>query len=213
VQSYGFRAGELRAVSQSLIQRLPAMSDIHYESLGGEIMLKRISMSAVVIALAVSIVPISVARQRNANDRFTERIRKELVTLPYYGVYDNLSFQVNGSVVTLYGQVVRPSTRTEAERRVKRIEGVDRVVNNIRVLSPSSFDDGIRRRIYRAIFSSDGLYRYAMGANPSIHIIVDRGHVTLDGVVSSQMDSQLAYMAANGVPGVFSVTNNLRVER
>jgi hyperosmotically inducible protein len=166
-----------------------------------------------VLAIAISIVSIAAARQRNSYDRFTERIRKELVTLPYYGVYDNLSFQVNGGFVTLYGQVVRPSTRTEAERRVKRIEGVERVINNIKVLSPSSADDGIRRRIYRAIFSSDGLYRYAMGANPSIHIIVDHGHVTLDGVVSSQMDSQLAYMAANGVPGVFSVTNNLRVDR
>lgn len=154
------------------------------------------------------------ARQTRAdNDRFTERIRKELVKIPTYGVYDNLGFEVKGNDVILSGQVVRPSTRTEAERRVKRIEGVDNVINNIEVLSPSSSDDRIRRRVYRAIFSSGSLYRYAMGANPSIHIIVNRGRVTLDGVVATKMDSQMAYMAANQVPGVFSVTNNLRVER
>jgi hyperosmotically inducible protein len=87
------------------------------------------------------------------------------------------------------------------------------VINNIQVLPVSSFDDSIRARAYRAVFRSGSLYRYAMGANPSIHIIVNRGHITLEGVVSNKMDSQLAYMAARGVPGAFSVTNNLRIER
>lgn len=140
------------------------------------------------------------------------KIRKELVTLPYYGVFDNLAYQVDGDTVTLSGQVVRPMTRKDAERRVARIEGVRRVVNNIEVLPVSQFDDSIRRRTYQAVFRSGSLYRYAMGANPSIHIVVSRGRVTLEGVVSSRMDSQLAYMAARGVPGVFAVTNNLRVE-
>lgn len=140
------------------------------------------------------------------------KIRKELVTLPYYGVFDNLAYQVDGDTVTLSGQVVRPMTRKDAERRVARIEGVRRVVNNIEVLPVSQFDDSIRVRAYRAVFRSGSLYRYAMGANPSIHIVVSRGRVTLEGVVSSRMDSQLAYMAARGVSGVFSVTNNLRVE-
>jgi hyperosmotically inducible protein len=177
-------------------------------------MLKRLLHIAAMLAIMASVVPIAAPRQTNVdNSRFTERIRKELVKLPYYGIYDNLAFEVKGNDVILYGQVVRPSTRKEAEKRVARIEGVDHVINKIEVLSPSSADDAIRRRVYRAIFSSDGLYRYAMGANPSIHIIVNHGHVTLEGVVSSQMDSQLAYMAANQVPGVFSVTNNLRVER
>jgi hyperosmotically inducible protein len=108
---------------------------------------------------------------------------------------------------------VRPSTRSSAEKRIKKIEGVERVVNNIEVLPVSTFDDSIRRRAYRAVFRSGSLYRYALGANPSIHIIVNRGHITLEGVVSNQMDSQLAYMAARGVPGAFSVTNNLRIER
>lgn len=172
-----------------------------------------IRISAMIVLMAVMASFAAALQTRAHNDRLTERIRKELVKIPTYGVYDNLAFEMTGNDVILYGQVVRPSTRTEAERRVKRIEGVDNVINKIEVLSPSGFDDGIRRRVYRAIYGSDGLYRYFMGANPSIHIIVNHGHVTLDGVVSTKMDSQLAYMAASQVPGVFSVTNNLRVER
>ncbi|MFY9556927.1 MAG: BON domain-containing protein [Blastocatellia bacterium] len=141
-----------------------------------------------------------------------ERVRKQLVTLPYYGVFDNLEYKVDGDTVTLSGQVLRPTTRKDAERRVARIEGVDRVINNIEVLPVSGFDDSIRTRSYRTLFRTGGLYRYAMGVNPSIHIVVKNGHVTLEGVVSNRMDSQLAYMAVNSVPGVFSVTNNLRVE-
>ncbi|HKF54758.1 MAG TPA: BON domain-containing protein [Blastocatellia bacterium] len=146
-----------------------------------------------------------------ASTALEQKVRKELVTLPYYGVFDNLAFKVEGDTVTLSGQVVRPTTRSDAAARVAKIAGVDRVVNNIEVLPLSSFDDSIRIRTYRAVFSRGGLYRYAQGANPSVHIIVDNGHVTLEGAVSNKMDSQLAYMAASGVPGVFSVTNNLRV--
>jgi len=143
--------------------------------------------------------------------RTMSKVHKELVTLPYYGVFDNLEYKVDGETVTLLGQVRNPTTRRDAERRVARIEGVDRVINKIEVLPLSSLDDSIRARTYRAVFRSGGLYRYAMGANPSLHIVVKNGHVTLEGVVSRQMDSQLAYMAARGVSGVFSVTNNLRV--
>jgi hyperosmotically inducible protein len=95
---------------------------------------------------------------------------------------------------------------------VAKVPGVARVVNNIEVLPLSSFDDAIRVRTYRAVFRTSSLYRYALGANPSIHIVVNRGRVTLEGVVANKMDSQLAYIAANSVPGVFGVTNNLRVE-
>jgi hyperosmotically inducible protein len=166
-----------------------------------------------VLAASLAVAAPAQADQAAYNARLAKQVRKELVTLPYYGVFDNLAYEVNGETVVLQGQVTRPSTRKDAERRVSKIEGVERVVNNIQVLPLSSFDDSIRRRTYRAVFRSGSLYRYAMGANPSIHIVVNRGHVTLEGVVSSKMDSQLAYMAANGVPGVFSVTNNLRVER
>lgn len=147
-----------------------------------------------------------------ADFRLNERVRKELVTLPFYGVFDNLAFKREGATVTLYGQVVRPTTRSDAENRVKRLDGVERVVNNIEVLPLSRFDDDIRLRTYRTVFGTAGLYRYALGANPSLHIVVDRGRVTLEGVVGNKGDAQLAYIAARGVPGVFEVTNNLRVE-
>jgi len=140
-----------------------------------------------------------------------ERVRKELVTLPYYGVFDNLGFDVSGNVVTLYGQVTRPSTRQDAARRVARMPGVSRVVNKIEVLPLSSFDNAIRVRTYRAVFRTGSLYRYALGANPSIHIVVNTGRVSLEGTVANEADRRLAYIAASGVSGVFSVTNNLRV--
>src|SRR5437762_1007678 len=129
--------------------------------------------------------------------QIVKQVRHELLTLPYYGVFDNLEFKVEGNTVTLYGQVVQPSTRSDAERRVASIAGVQDVVNNIRVLPLSSFDDSIRARAYRAVFSSAGLYRYGMGANPSIHIVVDGGRLTLEGVVASEMDKRLAFLAAN----------------
>ena len=177
-------------------------------------MLKRIFGVAIMVAIAASTTVSGASVRQEGNVRnygFTESIRKELAKLPYYGVFDNLAFELNGNTVVLYGQVVRLTTRREAERRVAKMEGVERVINKIEVLPPSSVDDSIRRRVYNAVFRTGGLYRYAMGANPSIHIIVNRGRVTLEGVVSNKMDSQLAYMAANGTPGVFSVTNNLRV--
>jgi hyperosmotically inducible protein len=162
------------------------------------------------VALAA---PAEAQGQGLARQQLSKRIRKELVTLPYYGVFDNLAYEIDGSTVTLHGQVVRPSTRSDAARRVARLEGVRQVVNRIEVLPLSSFDDSIRRATYRAIFNTGGLYRYALGANPSLHIIVNNGHVTLEGVVASEGDRTLAYMAASQVPGVFSVTNNLRTDR
>jgi len=147
-----------------------------------------------------------------AQQRVSKSIRKALVTLPFYGVFDNLAYQVNGDTVTLSGQVVRPSTRQDAERRVSRINGVGRVVNQIEVLPLSSFDDSIRARAYHTVFNTAGLYRYAMGANPSIHIVVNRGQLTLEGLVGSKADSQFAEVAARQVSGVFSVTNNLLFE-
>lgn len=168
-----------------------------------------------VMAITASAIaaPTDVVEQRQPEQqRISKKVRHELVMLPYYGVFDNLEYKVEGDTVTLYGQVVRPSTREDAERRVARIAGVNHVVNNIEVLPPSSFDDEIRVRAYRRVFNMGSLYRYAMGSNPSIHIIVNHGRLTLEGVVSSEMDSRLAYIAASGVPGVFSVTNNLRVD-
>jgi hyperosmotically inducible protein len=144
--------------------------------------------------------------------RLARQVRHQLLMLPYYGVFDNLAYSIDGGRVTLYGQVVRPSTRSDAERAVARIAGVAQVVNQIQVLPLSRFDDSIRARTYSAIARTSGLQRELAGANPSLHIIVDRGHITLTGVVSTKMDKQLAYFAARGVSGAFSVTNHLQVE-
>src|SRR6185503_15092536 len=166
-------------------------------------------------AVLLAVVPAVVSAQGSrgaSNPQLERRVRHELVTLPYYGVFDNLAYQVNGGTVTLYGEVVRPSTRSDAAGRVKRIPGVTHVVNNIKVLPLSGFDNDIRRATYRSIARMGGLYRYLQGTNPSLHIVVANGHVALEGVVSNSGDRNLAYMAANRVPGVFSVQNNLRLE-
>jgi len=141
-----------------------------------------------------------------------QQVRHELLMLPYYSVFDNLEYRVNGYDVELFGQVTWPVLKSDAENAVKHIEGVGQVTNHIEVLPVSPMDWRIRRAEYRAVFGRGSLYRYAMGANPTIHIIVDNGHVTLVGVVQNQMDKNLAGLQANGVPGVFSVTNDLHVE-
>jgi hyperosmotically inducible protein len=146
-------------------------------------------------------------------DRIYKEVRHELVMLPYYGVFDNLSYKVDpDGTVTLLGQVARPTLKSDAENVVKRIEGVEKVVNNIEVLPTSFNDDRIRRAAYRAIYGNSVLSQYQMRAVPPIHIIVSNGHITLEGVVARQMDKQIAGVQANTVHGAFSVTNNLVVE-
>ena len=139
-------------------------------------------------------------------------VRHELVMLPYYGVFDNLAFKADGSTVTLLGQVTRPTLRSSAENVVKDIEGVEKVVNNIEVLPLSPNDDRVRLAAYRAIYGHTALNRYALQAIPPIHIIVKNGQITLEGVVASEGDRNIANIQARSVPGAFGVTNNLRVE-
>lgn len=147
-------------------------------------------------------------------DRLVKEVRHELVMLPYYGVFDNLAYSVEGTTVTLNGQVARPVLKSDAENVVKHIEGVTQVVNRIEVLPLSPNDDKIRRQVFRAIYGGGQLAdRYGFQAVPSIHIIVKNGHVTLEGVVINEGDKNIANIQANSVPGVFSVDNNLRVEK
>jgi hyperosmotically inducible periplasmic protein len=133
--------------------------------------------------------------------------------LPYYSVFDNLAFKVDGDRVELLGQVSRPTLKSDAERVVKRIEGVESVTNNIEVLPTSPNDDRIRQAVYRAIYGNSALQLYGVRSVPPIHIIVKNGRVTLEGVVAKEMDKNIANVQANSVSGVFSVTNNLRVEK
>ncbi len=153
------------------------------------------------------------ALSQKSIDRIYKEVRHELVMLPYYGVFDNLSYKVDpDGTVTLLGQVVRPTLKSDAENVVKHIEGVEKVVNNIEVLPTSMNDDRIRRATYRAIYGNSALSEYQLRAVPPIHIIVNNGRITLEGVVARQMDKQIAGMQANSVHGVFVVTNNLVVE-
>jgi hyperosmotically inducible protein len=149
-----------------------------------------------------------------AQERLARQVRHELVMLPFYGVFDNLAYSLQGvDTVTLSGQVTRPTLKSSAENVVKGIEGVGKVINNIEVLPNSPNDDRLRLATYRAIYGRTGLDRYAVRAVPPIHIIVKNGNITLEGVVATEMDKNLAGMAANGVSGAFGVTNNLRVEQ
>ena len=140
-----------------------------------------------------------------------KEVRHQLVMLPWYSVFDNLTYKVEGDKVILSGQVVRPTLKSDAEAAVKSLEGVTSVVNNIEVLPVSPLDDQLRRAVYRAIYGDPAMTRYSMQAVPSIHIIVKNGNVTLEGVVDSESDKNLAGLRANGVRNGFSGTNNLGV--
>lgn len=141
-----------------------------------------------------------------------EQVRVALVKIPYLSVFDDLSFRVDNGVVTLLGKATQPITKLYAEQNVRSVPGVIGIQNQIEVLPLSRFDDDIRLRTFRAVSRTSSLYKYFLGVNPSIRIVVKNGHVTLDGVVENEADRVLAYMAANRVPSVFSVTNNLRAE-
>jgi hyperosmotically inducible protein len=169
--------------------------------------------SLVVVCALFCLVALGSAQSNRGQDRIVKEVRHELVMLPYYNVFDNLAFKVDGSTVTLIGQVTRPTLKSDAERVVKGIEGVEKVVNNIEVLPVSPNDERIRLAVYRAIYGQPGLQRYGLQAVPPIHIIVKNGNVTLEGVVANEADKNIANVQANGVPGVFSVKNNLRVEK
>ncbi len=140
-----------------------------------------------------------------------QQVRSKILKLPYYGVFDNIAFSVNGGTVTLIGKVTNPVNRSDAEYSIKRIAGVSSVVNNIEILSPSGFDDTIRRDLYRKISATGGLSRYLWEVNPDVRLIVEHGRITLEGSVSSIGDSDAMNIAANTVPGVFSVRNNLMI--
>ena len=145
--------------------------------------------------------------------RIQKEVRHELVMLPLYGVFDNFEYKVEGSTVTLLGQVSRDTLKSDAEKAVKQIEGVERVDNRIEILPLSPNDDRIRMAVYRAIYGSPGLDRYSLRAVPTIHIVVKNGNVTLEGAVATEADKNMANIKANGVSGVFSVKNNLHVDR
>ncbi|MFN7923901.1 MAG: BON domain-containing protein [Bryobacteraceae bacterium] len=149
---------------------------------------------------------------RTRDEALAKKVRHELVTLPFLGVFDNMSFRVEDGAVTLFGQVTRPTLKSDAFNVVRRLEGVAKVENRIEVLPLSPNDNRIRVAVLRAVYGFPSLQRYGLGTNPSIRIIVKNGDVTLEGVVANSGDRDVANIQANAVAGVFQVTNNLRVE-
>ena len=172
--------------------------------------------AAMIAPLGGGVSALAATAQKNqepqTEQQITREARHQLLLLPYYTVFDNLSYQVNGDTVILQGQVVRPTLKSDAEAAVKSVSGVNKVVNNIQVLPVSPMDDQLRRAEFRAIYSEPSLSKYGWSALPTIHIIVNNGHVTLVGVVDNEGDKNLAGLRANQVPNVFSVTNDLRVQ-
>jgi hyperosmotically inducible periplasmic protein len=168
-----------------------------------------------IVAVVLAMTALAATAQRDASQQAVERIQKEvrheILMLPYFDVFDNITFKVEGYDVTLSGQVVRPTLKRDAERVVKAIEGVEKVDNHIDVLPVSPNDDRIRVRAFRAIYGYSALQRYALPVIKPVRIIVNNGHITLEGVVDSEADKNLVNMRARGVSGAFSVTNNLIV--
>jgi hyperosmotically inducible periplasmic protein len=168
---------------------------------------------ATAIAAGFGLMGVTLLAATNPTPRTLEdQVRHEILMVPYIGVFDNLSYKVDNGVVTLSGQVTQPVRKTDVERAVESIPGVAAVNDQIEVLPLSPMDDQIRVRTLRTLLRSAPLDKYFQGVQPGIRIIVKNGDVTLDGFVLNNGDRQIAYMAANQVPGVFSVTNNLQIE-
>jgi len=168
-----------------------------------------------VLALALfALAALSVTHSQTSNkgqERIAKEVRHELLMLPYYGVFDNIAFKVDGYNVTLLGQVARPSLKSDAENVVKHIEGVEKIDNQIEVLPTSPMDDRLRLALFHTLYGDAALEKYSLGVQKPIRIIVKNGHVTLEGFVDNEGDKNIAGIRANGVPGIFSVTNNLQV--
>jgi hyperosmotically inducible protein len=179
---------------------------------------KTLGIAAVMLAVALGVTPL-IASPRDTTKSpavvevpLVKEVRHDLLMLPFYGVFDNLTFEVKGDNVTLMGQVTRPVLKSDAQTVVSQIKGVGKVTNDIDVLPLSPYDNHLRIALYRAIYRTPGLDMYALRAVPTIHIIVKNGNVTLVGAVGTQMDKNLAGIVAKGVPGTFSVTNDLTVD-
>lgn len=165
--------------------------------------------------LAVSLTDVNAQSfsDKKSGRTLEQKVFKKILYLPYYGVFDNIQFKIEGSTVTLYGKVYNGSNKSGAENAVEDIEGVTSVVNNIELLPPSPFDNTIRRQLLRSIGNTAGMSRYLLEPNPSVRLIVENGRVSLEGFVSNRSDANLFNILANGVSGVFNVQNNLIVNK
>lgn len=174
---------------------------------------KFIVLGLAIISLSIISVSAQSLTASGSNRAIEDQVRKKILRLPQYEVFDSIGYRVNGDTVTLYGKVRNAINKSDAGRSVKRVPGVNRVINEIEVLPLGGFDESIRVRLYQTLSRSGGLSRYLWPVNPSVRLIVDRGHVSLEGFVASRGDYNTMNILANGVSGVFSVTNNLVVDR
>ena len=178
-------------------------------------MFRTLTLSLCLLPLLAVAQPKSVDRSANtpqAQARIVREVRHELLTLPQYGVFDYLTFSVSGRTVTLQGDVRLPVLKSNAEKALKEIEGVEQVDNKINVLPVFPSDDGIRVAVYQAIYGNSSLQRYAFQAIPSIHIIVNNGNIRLEGAVANKADADQALIRAKTVPNTFQVTSNLKTD-
>ncbi|BDC49578.1 hypothetical protein F183_A18940 [Bryobacterales bacterium F-183] len=177
---------------------------------------KRLAFAATLVAAGIASGTTAFAYDNHTpaskEARMVRQIRHELIMQPFYGVFDDLSFRVEGNTVTLFGAVVRPSMKNSSEQVVKDVEGVDRVINQIEVLPTSPQDDRIRMAVFRAIYGHPAMTRYAIQAIPPVHIIVKNGNVKLVGMVGTEQDRTIANIQARAVPGTFQVDNQIQVE-
>lgn len=191
--------------------------------ISGLVSLKRINIGILSMLFAFTLLGAAIPSQAKTNQPapngsnheawLSNQVRHTLVMLPYYSVFDNLEYRIDGNNVTLMGQVLFPNNKEDVEKAVKRIESVQSINNQIQDLPIDSMDQQIRRAEFRAIYGAPGMDIYVIRSVQPIHIIVNNGHVTLEGVVANQRDKDVAGLYANRVPNVFSVTNNLRVEQ
>lgn len=171
-----------------------------------------LSLGTAGTALASPVDSAATSENSRSEQRISGEVLHQLRMIPQFTVFDNLAYRVDGGTVTLTGQVREPFLKDSAEKSIQHLEGVERVDNQIEVLPPSFNDDRIRRQVARAVYRDPRLSMYAIQPTPPIHIIVKNGHVNLEGIVRTQTDKNDAFIRANGVPGVFSVQNNLQVE-
>jgi hypothetical protein len=171
-----------------------------------------IGVTFALAGLQAATVTVTGAENRSQLTQMERQVRKQLITLPFYTVFDYLEFQIDGDKVILLGEVARPALKISAERAVQQVPGVQEVENRVEVLPLSSHDDRIRHALVWAIYRDSVLNRYAAGSNPWIRLIVRNGNVTLEGYVDREGDKDIAFTRANGVTGAFSVTNNLKLK-
>lgn len=175
-------------------------------------MMSKIRNFTLLILAVVAFSFVGANAQSNELSPLERSVEKKILKLPYYGVFDHISFKVDGDTVTLTGHVANAMNKKSAERSVEDVDGISRVINEIEILPVSGFDSGIRRELYARLSNTGGLSRYLWTVNPSVRLIVERGHVTLEGYVANSGDYNSMNIVANGVSGVFSVKNNLIVD-